>query len=73
MGAEGNGDLARHNQKLEFLLRGDDRFQVSRSARALQFADITLKSGATLVRDEVIPIDAPGERAGQCGSEQFRS
>ena len=66
----GTNDLMQHNQKLEFLLRGDDRIQVSRAAGGLQFADVRLRSGATLVRDEEVPLTLQLKRAGQCGREQ---
>ena len=61
-------DLEQHNQKIEVLLRGDDRFQVSRANRALQAADITLRSGATLVRDEVIPLTLQANELGNVGA-----
>ena len=64
---DANVDLMRHNQKLEFLLRGDDRFQISRKG-ALQAADIILKSGATLVRDEVVPLTLQVNELGNVGA-----
>ena len=66
--AQAGADLQQHHQKIEFILRGDSRFQISRASRALQAADITLTSGATLVRDEEIDLTLQVNELGNVGA-----
>ena len=61
-----NSPLAPHHQKLEFLLRGDNRFQIDRKG-VLQSAELALRSGVTLVRDEEIPLTLQVNELGNVG------
>ena len=63
----GAGDLMIFHEKIEFLLRGDDRFQIKRTG-ALQTADIVVKSGSSLTRDEVINLKLQVNEKGNVGA-----
>ena len=60
-------DLQQHNQKLEFLLRGDSRLQVDRKS-VLQAGDLVVRSGATFTRDEEIDLTLQVNELGNVGA-----
>ena len=75
--ANAGANLMQFHQKVEFILRGDNRFQVKRTGifespnandPALQAADIVVVSGATLVRDEEITLTLQVNELGNVGA-----
>ena len=69
----GTTDLARHHQKLEFILRGDAKFQIKRMDTILQYADIVLRPGATLTRGEKITLMLQVNELGNVGANNTRT
>ena len=73
----GVATLSPHHQKLEIIVRGDNRFETSRQLPATndaerRTANIAIKSGSTLTRDEVIDLSLQVNELGNVGPNNER-